>query len=54
MSKQGNETHICKEHLGLDCRCTVCGNICHDYQSDDDGTFAASGCTEYTSRRITF
>lgn len=43
MSKQGNETHICKEHLGVGCRCIVCGNICHDYHNDDDGTFAASG-----------
>ncbi|MFA0814528.1 MAG: hypothetical protein ACC608_01935 [Anaerofustis sp.] len=43
MSKQGNETHICKEHLGAGCRCTICGKICHDYHSDDDGTFAASG-----------
>lgn len=43
MSKQRNETHICKEHLDTDCRCIVCGKICHDYYSDDDGTFAASG-----------
>jgi hypothetical protein len=43
MSKQQNKTHICEEHLGAHCRCTVCGNFCHDYHSNDDGTFAASG-----------
>ena len=43
MSKQQNKTHICEEHLDTGCRCTVCGNISHDYHSDDDGTFAASG-----------
>lgn len=46
MSQLGNDTHICEEHLGARCRCTVCGKSCHDYYSDDDGTFAASGKVE--------
>lgn len=36
-------THICEEHLGAGCHCAICGKVCHDYHSDDDGTFAASG-----------
>ncbi len=43
MSNQRNETHICMEQLGTGCRCTVCGKICHDYRTNNDGTFAASG-----------
>lgn len=43
MSENGNKAHICEEHLGVWCRCTVCGEYKHDYESNDDGSFAASG-----------
>ena len=46
MSQPGNDKHICEEHLGARCLCTVCGKSCHDYYSDDNGTFAASGKVE--------
>ncbi len=37
------KAHVCEDNLGANCRCKICGRICHDYVDDDDGTFAASG-----------
>jgi translation initiation factor 2 beta subunit (eIF-2beta)/eIF-5 len=35
--------HECKDHLGIYCKCKLCGQECHDWEDNDDGTFAASG-----------
>lgn len=38
-----NNDHICEENLDLDCKCKICGQVCHDWHDNDDGTFAVSG-----------
>lgn len=43
MEKANIPEHDCKEHLDCGCRCRICGAVVHQYQCDDDGTFAASG-----------
>lgn len=35
--------HDCLKNVGFNCRCKICGKVCHDYQSNGDGTFAVSG-----------
>ncbi len=43
MDQNGIPEHNCEDHLGWNCTCNICGRVCHDYEDDDDGTFAASG-----------
>lgn len=38
-----NNDHICEENLDFNCKCKLCGRVCHDWYDNDDGTFAASG-----------
>ncbi len=37
------KSHICEGNLDDDCKCKLCGKVCHDWQDNDDGSFAASG-----------
>ena len=36
-------SHICEDYLDSNCKCKLCGKVCHDWTDNDDGSFAASG-----------
>lgn len=35
--------HVCEDNLDSNCKCKLCGKVCHDWVDNDDGSFAASG-----------
>jgi len=43
VSLMEQKSHICEDNLDSNCKCKLCGKVWHDWEDDDDGSFAASG-----------
>ncbi len=47
----GKDKHSCAQHMGEDCRCTICGRVNPGFEPDDggesEGIEAAHNCIEH-------